>query len=84
MTKKEMLYRLFTVETALCNARAELESIAEDCHDEWLGAENEADVDFWCQCEDAIQARANIVADAEDWLFQIKEGITTIEEAIAE
>ena len=79
-----MLDRLFAVETALCNARAELESIAEDCHDEWLGAENEAEEDFWCQCEDAIQARADLVSVPEDWIFQIKAGYTPFEDAIAE
>ena len=84
MTKKEMLDRLFAVETALCNARAELESIAEDCHDAWLGAENEDEEDFWGQCEDAIQAHADLVSVPEDWIFQIKEGNTTIEDAIAE
>lgn len=79
-----MLERLFAVETALCNARAEMESIAEDCHDEWLGATNESDEEFWENCESAIQAHADLVSVPEDWIFQIKEGNTTIEEAIAE
>ena len=84
MTKEEMLSRLFAIETALCNARAELESLAEDCHDEWLGAGNEDDEAFWDGCEIALQSRADIIAGVEDWLFQIKEGNTTIEDAIAE
>lgn len=84
MTKEELLKRLFAVETALCNARAEIETLASDCHDAWLGAENEDDEAFWDGCEIALQSRADTIAEVEDWLFQIKEGNTTIEDAISE
>ena len=82
MTKQEMLDRLFAIETALCNARAEMETLAEDCHAEWLGAEDEALEDFWDKCETAIQENADLVRIPEAWIFQIKEGYATIEEAI--
>ena len=81
MTKQELLDRLFAVETALCNARAEMEEIATDCHWTDIGDEDE---EFWTDCESAIQSRADTIAEVEDWLFQIKEGNTTIEDAIAE
>lgn len=82
MTKQEMLDRLFAVETALCDARVELEDIASDCH--WNGPDTPEGEDFWIDCADAIQSHADLVAVVEDWIFQIKEGDTTIEEAIAE
>lgn len=81
MTKKELLDRLFAIETVLCDARAEMEEIASDCHWTDIGSEDE---DFWMDCETAIQERADIIAEVEDWLFQIKEGNTTIEDAIRE
>lgn len=81
MTKEEMLERLAAVETALCDARAELEEIASDCHWTDIGEDDE---EFWTECESAIQSRADAIAEVEDWLFQIKEGNTTIEDAIAE
>ena len=84
MTKKELLDRLFAIETALCNARAEMEEIASDCHDEWLGAGDDEDEAFWDACESAIQERADVIAEVEDWIFQIKEGNETIEDAVAQ
>lgn len=81
MNKQELLERLFAVETALCEARTEMENIASDC---WSIGESPEGEEFWDDCENAIQERADAIAEIEDWLFQIKEGNTTIEEAVRE
>lgn len=81
MTKQELLDRLFAIETALCEARTEMENIAADC---WCIDESPEGDEFWDDCENAIQERADTIAEVEDWIFQIKEGNTTIEDAIRE
>lgn len=84
MTKEEMLTRLFAIGSALCNARADMESLANDCHDAWIDAKTEEEGDFWGYCECAIQDKADPIAEVEEWIFNIKEGCTTIEEVVAE
>lgn len=81
MNKQELLERLSALETAICDARAEMEELASDCHWNYEEDSPEGD-DFWYSCEDAIQGQADTIATVEDWLFQIKEGNTTIEEAV--
>lgn len=82
MTKKELLDRLFAIETALCDARAEMEEIASDCH--WIIGDTPEGEEFWMNCETALQERADIIAEVEDWIFQIKEGNETIEDAVSQ
>ena len=81
MTKKELLDRLFAVEDLLCEARVELENIASGC---WSIGESPEGEDFWDACENVIQEHADSIAVVEDWIFQIKEGNTTIEESVGE
>ena len=83
MTKEELIARLGEIETAICEARIDLEELAGDCNAMWLEDSPEGET-FWENCATAMQEKADAISEVEDWLFEIKEGETTIEDAINE